>query len=336
MYLGEIPRYVLANVKYLSETFPNHEIVLITDSDRNASLIESLGSTHWSCPDIRTTWKKVSDFSAHKAAFRNDFWFKTVARFYALYEYQSLQPDTPLLHVEADVWLSPRFPLHLFSDLKNKVAYPLKNSSEGIASTLFLSDLQATKALIGHTEQSFVKNKHSTDVSVLGSFYKDFPNLFENLPTLPFGDSILRKQSPEDLSELLGRNLEKYRGIFDASSLGIHYTGVDPRNNWGLRTLFDSADSSMEFFDVLFTFDGEVLRLRYRESTAEIFSLHIHSKDSRFFNVKLSPRRLTDISNFDQRVIRNEFDGFNTVLIFAKTLIIGFLLKLRQGYRGLR
>ena len=92
----------------------------------------------------------------------------------------------------------------------------------------------------------------------------------------------------------------------------------------------------MEFFDVLFTFDGEVPRLRYRESTAEIFSLHIHSKDSRFFNVKLSPRRLTDISNFDQRVIRNEFDGFNTVLIFAKTLIIGFLLKLRQGYRGLR
>ena len=336
MYLGEIPDYVLANGVYLSETFPTHEIVLITDSQAQADRVDFHGLTSWVCPDVRTSWKKVSNFSTHKTSFRNDFWFKTVARFYALYEYKFLEPEEPLLHVEADVWLSQNFPLNLFSEIQGKIAYPLKNSSEGIASTLFVSDLKTLQVLIEYTERCFELDSLSTDVSVLGSFHQKFPGLFENLPTFPLGANFLKAPTSKELAKLLSRNFEKYLGVFDASSLGIHYTGVDPRNNWGFRTLFDTPGSPMELSEVLFTVDKNVPALKYAESVTEVFSLHVHSKDIRLFRTESYLSRLQAISSFNQAKRRHEFDGIYSLSIFVKTLITKFLLTLRQAYRGLK
>ena len=336
MYLGVIPEYVLANATYLSETFPDHNIVLITDSKEQASRVDSLGFTSWVCSDVRKSWNKVSNFSAHKVGFRNDFWFKTVARFYALYEYQSLAPNTPLLHVEADVWLSPAFPMHLFEEIKGKIAYPLKNLTEGIASTLYVSNLGTLRVLIDYAEKCFQLNPLSTDVSILGSFHTAFPYLFENLPTLPLEFDILRDPAVQELSESLNRNFEKYCGIFDSSSLGIHYTGVDPRNNWGFRGLFDTPGAPMELKKVKFGIRDGAPFLKYAGSLTEIFSLHVHSKDIRMFSTKTYVRRLLKISSYDQGRKRNEFIGLDSLFIFTKTFTIRILLLARQVYRDLR
>ena len=336
VYLGEIPEYVLANARYLSETFANHSIVLISDSKEQASRVDSLGFTSWVCSDVRNSWNKVSNFSAHKVGFRNDFWFKTVARFYALYEYQSLAPKTPLLHVEADVWLSPTFPVHLFEEIEGKIAYPLKNLTEGIASTLYVSDLGTLQVLIDYAEKCFQLNPLSTDVSILGSFHKAFPYLFENLPTLPLELDILRDPAVRELSESLNRNFEKYCGVFDSSSLGIHYTGVDPRNNWGFRGLSDTPGAPMELKKVRFVINDGVPFLKYSDNLTEVFSLHVHSKDIRMFRTKTYLRRLQKISSYDQGKKRNEYIGFDSLFISAKTFTIRILLRARQVYRALR
>ena len=336
MYLGEIPKYVLANAIYLSKIFPVHDIVLITDSRKQADRVKALGLASWVCSDMRTTWNTVSDSSSHGIGFRNDFWFKTVARFYALYEYQAADPGTPLLHIEADVWISRNFPIELFSELRGKIAYPLKNMSEGIASTLYVTDLDTLKVLIDFSEKSFRLNPLSTDVSILGSFHREFPKLFESLPTLPLSFDILKSPIPPELSESLNKNFEKYGGIFDSSSLGIHYTGVDPRNNWGIRTLFYSPGAPMELRKVRFEINRGMPFLKYKDKTIEVFSLHVHSKDIRLFRTKSSLKRLQQISQFNQKKKKNEYLGLDSLYIFMKTLLITFLLKLRQTYRAIR
>ena len=224
MYLGKIPRYVLANAVYLTETFPEHEVLVITDSIAQVKRLDSHGLSSWVCSNVRNSWSEVSESSSHNNKFRDDFWFKTVARFYAIYEFSSLFPHTPILHVEADVWLSPAFPFEILSRLEGKIAYPLKSSSEGIASTLYISELKSLQNLITFSEECFSENPFSTDVTILGSFYRNFPDIFENLPTLPKGARILRDFTNFELSNLLSANYEKYRGIFDASTLGIHFT----------------------------------------------------------------------------------------------------------------
>lgn len=333
VYLGDIPEYVLSNAVYLSEVFPDQNVVLITDSKAQATRVDSLGLNSWICSEVRHSWKKVSDVSAHKSSFRNDFWFKTVGRFYALYEYMNTFPEQSLLHVEADVWLSHSFPIHLFAEMQGRIAYPLKNSSEGIASTLFVEDSGALQILIDYTEKCFEINPFSTDVSVLGSFHKDFPSLFENLPTLPLGAPILGDSASDELSDLLSQNFEKYQGIFDASTLGIHYTGVDPRNNWGFRTLFDTAGAPMDLKKACFSMVNGRPFLKYAESEAEIFSLHVHSKDLRMFSAATFPNRLQALSSFNQKKRRNEFDGLNSLSILVKTLLVRVTLRLRQVYR---
>ncbi len=295
-----------------------------------------MGLTPWICSDVRTSWNQVSNSSGHKISFRNDFWFKTVARFYALYEYQKSDPKTPLLHVEADVWLSPSFPMQIISEIQGKIAYPLKNLSEGIASTLYISDLGISEALIDFSEKCFRTNPLSTDVSILGSFHLDSPELFENLPTLPLSFTILQEPSSPNLPESLNRNFEKFHGIFDSSSLGIHFTGVDPRNNWGVRTLFSSPVAPMDLNKVVIEIEGGFPFLVYEDRRIEVFSLHIHSKDLRWFYVESYLSRLYQISRYDQRKKKHELIGFDSLAIFSKTLLLKVLLILRQKYRSLK
>lgn len=327
---------MLANAVYLAETFPNHEVVVITDSISQVKILDSQGIASWVCSDVRESWSEVSNLSSHSNKFRDDFWFKTIARFYAIYEYYILFPHTPILHVESDVWLSPAFPLDVLGKLQGKIAYPLKSLSEGIASTLFIGGLEVLQNLITFSEECFMENTFSTDVTILGSFYKNFPDKFENLPTLPKGAEILRDSTNLELSELLSTNFEKYGGIFDASTLGIHYTGIDPRNNWGFRTLFNTPDAPMDLKLAYFGIIDNLPFLEIGRFNSAIYSLHIHSKDERLFHTSSYQKRMRKISSYNQKEIRNELGGIRSILILGETLLIRLLLRIRNRARSLQ
>jgi len=220
--------------------------------------------------------------------------------------------------------------------LEAKIAYPLKSSSEGIASTLYISELSVLRGLITFSEESFVENPYSTDVTILGSFYRNFPGKFENLPTLPKGAAILRESKNQDLSDMLCANVEKYSGIFDASTLGIHYTGIDPRNNWGVRTLFKTPDAPMDLRKAKFRIIKNLPYLETESCLTPIYSLHVHSKDKRLFESHSYLKRMIKISSFSQQKIRNEFCGLKTFSILGKTLVVRLLIWIRDKSRVLR
>jgi hypothetical protein len=328
--LGKIPEYVFLNAKYLAEIFPAYKVVVVTDSPIAFKSLKRRGISGWLCSDPSKSWAELWNSSEHNRDFRNDFWFKTVARFWSLSEYMSAHDYEAIIHVEADVWLSPSFPFPKFLNLGDKLAYPMKSLDEGLASTLYLGGRNSISALIKHTEESFKENGKSTDVSVLGSFWKGHEQLFYRLPSGPSSIFHHNLTGSQSTIESPARNFEKFNGLFDASSLGIYFTGEDPRNSWGFRTLFKDDHYEFDTRDLSISLKNNSLWLIQNENEYEVFSLHIHSKDRRFFNSIEVFERLSQISILDQHHERNEFLGTSTIRIFFTTLIYTIKIQVKR------
>ena len=222
--------------------------------------------------------------------------------------------DVSVLHIESDVLLLKDFPFSAFENLENCVSYPLKSDHEGIASVLYISDSLMAQKLIAYIEGcSRVKNS-LTDVSILGSFYKDCAEDYFPLPSaLPFAavDQVPNSQIEVDLS----KNLEYFGGIFDASSMGIYFTGEDPRNANGFIRLFSRLDHPIPVHEYIFNFSDVFLSATYKNSTAKVFSLHVHSKDLRLFNINKSSSRLDYLAKQHRLGEKLESQGFRTFKI---------------------
>ena len=328
--MGDVPIYLERNAINLTLTFPDHEVVVVSDSTDSLSKLNKVGVETWLCSNPLASNTEIVDLSSHNSKFRDNFWLKTVLRFFALEEYMSQHPAESVLHLEGDVWISQSFPFAILEELVTGIAYPLKTVNQGIASTVYIADLNSLKVLNEFVKQSFKDDAFSTDVSVLGKFHHIFPEHFTNLPTaLPEKSFLLEQTSPES-SDILSENLESFRGLFDASSLGIYYTGIDPRNNWGFRELFVCLDHKINFSKCRLVMNNSLPSIDFQDSSYPVYSLHIHSKDLRFFNYSESLRRLGHISQLDQNKSRREFSLIETPYIFLKTLSISILLRLRK------
>ena len=133
--------------------------------------------------------------------------------------------------------------------------------------------------------------------------------------------------------ETLSKNFDLFHGLFDASSLGIFYTGIDPRNNWGWRDLFVQLDHNIDFMNCSLKFENSSPYLDFQDHKIPIFSLHIHSKDRRFFNYYSSELRLISISARNQNKRSREFSIRETTPILLRSFIIHLILGIRQVFR---
>lgn len=330
VYLGDVPDYVEKNAVNLSSLFKDIETVIITDSESSYQRLKGRGVSTWLCSDQFETNSKIIALSQHNARFRENFWLKTVLRFFALEEFLKQTETKEILHIEADVWISKDFPVDKIREVSTALAYPLKSKDQGIASTVFIPNLSILQRLNSFIIESFQSNAFSTDVSILGDFHRAFPQYFYNLPTsLPRDDFYLGHSSTQERS-ILSKNYETFEGLFDASSLGIYYTGIDPRNNWGWRDLFVSLDHKIDFKNSKLFIKDSVPYLQYKEIEVQIYSLHVHSKDKRFFDYGQSIRRLEFISSLNQTKRYREFSARDTPRILFKSAVVKLLLSLRD------
>jgi hypothetical protein len=136
---------------------------------------------------------------------------------------------------------------------------------------------------------------------------------------LPFSTTVERvdQVTKTDLS----KNLEYFGGIFDASSMGIYFTGEDPRNANGYIRLFAKLDHPIPVHKYVFAFNNLTLFATYNEVAAKVFSLHIHSKDLRLFDVNQSSSRLDFLVQHHLLGERLESQGFKTFKIKAWDLM---------------
>lgn len=307
VYLGdELPTYLIQNLKYLNRTFPNEQIVFISDSDKSVQIVSSLGIRTWKFQGLAKVFQTYRHSLKHDWAFRSNFWFNTLARFFAIDAYMAEHPDDSHLHLEADNFLFLNFPFEYFRSLESQLAFPMESDELGIASVLFIPNLQAIKILIDTSVKEISENPFATDMTILGKIANGKEYLSSKLRVLPqeLQDTLKNTNYP-----LYFSSSAPIPGIFDAASHGQFILGIDPKNFRGVRKVF-SAQASHIVDPTQITYqikDENQLYISQGSDSWPIYNLHNHAKDVRLYSsakrLKLLERRISQLKSGE----RNEF-----------------------------
>jgi hypothetical protein len=218
--------------------------------------------------------------------FRNGFWRYTLERLLAINMVHNLRPNTSQIHIESDVLLLPGFPMSYFSKLE-KISWLESSDNSDIASIIYFPNQNLTENFANHILIYIRDNSSPTDMHALYCLRKKYPTIYgllpsknENFPKLEMRNSDLSNQEVP------------LNGIFDAASIGMWLTGIDPRNSYGITRYFSTVQlSSSKFFIKpqvypLNFVHGEGLYFIDGPNKLQIYSLHIHSKSRSIFSNK--------------------------------------------------
>lgn len=285
VYLGTtIPKYVTANMSQLMSRFPNYDLVFIGDDPKSCKKVSDLGFRTWLSPDPESAWELNRYSLSHNPDFREGFWFKTLARFFALNEFLKASPNASCLLIESDVWVSPTFPMDQFEHADFQIAYPLTTATQGVASTLFVKSQSQMQHFLDFSVEEVRRDPNSSDVTILAEYNKHFPERVLILPSGPTSTSAYNPGFQDLEPSLMSKQNPFQNQIFDGSTWGQFLTGEEPRNSWGFRMMYHLQlhhAVNPSYFD--FKHAQKKLIATYQGVEHVINSLHIHSKDTRVF-----------------------------------------------------
>lgn len=285
VYLGKqrMPEYVFANLNYLKNSFPDREVVLISDNVKTIDSFRNSPIKTFLCSDYLETSPDAYLNEIPDLQFRGGFWFYTIARFFALEQYLKMKPDIPILHVESDVLLLRNFPFEKFNSLSG-LAFPAVNLNYAAASTLYISDYAAASALCEFSRQEAYINPKITDMDILGSSLLPERVPVTYLPTAFGGENHFQDWVPPNGRKLLTTGIEKFHGIFDAMTWGQYLTGEDPRNNYGKKRIYGVQNHHSVAVDSYETkFLNGAIVVSCECGSFPLYSIHIHSKELQLF-----------------------------------------------------
>ena len=280
-----LPKFLFLNISRTLKQFPQHEVVLITNPEcriRNNLKVKLF------LYEINDDIRKLSEIMKHPRNFRNNFWFNTVLRFFAIEALQKYQ-ELETIHVESDVILSRDFPFNHFVNLEKSMAFPLVSRERGIASIVYFKDLNVVTRFNKFISSSIHSDPSTTDMIILRKFYEVNPQYVQILPTLPIAKIDSFSIVEPEIQILFNNAYEIFQGVFDGADLGIYLAGIDPRNNRGRRLLRHKIPNNyVQIENLNFVFDEQrqfISLLSQKDDFQNpIFNLHIHSKDIRYFN----------------------------------------------------
>lgn len=284
VYLGsKIPKYARKNLKYLAHSFPNREFVLLVDHAKNYSSKSMRNVKVIRISDPSITWKSGNVILKNSPGFKNDFWYKTIARFKAIEEYMKSN-DECSLHIESDVLLSHSFPFALIESISQNFAFPLINDNQGIASLLYIKNYDAAKLLVNFAEQILARNAKYTDMDILGLLYKEREQDVCVLPTID-SELMLLADSFKNHCLDIGRHASKFNGVFDAATLGQYFFGLDRiHTNGFLKTRVYLPHHYLDPRNIRLVIDEGSYYALINDKRVAVYNLHLHSKVEKFFS----------------------------------------------------
>jgi hypothetical protein len=279
VYFGkQIPKYVLYNLRGMAKLFPTSEFTLITDNQKVRKKLLASNITSLILKDDTFERFGLNNQLQHDWHFRAGFWRKTLSRVLTVCEFQ-INVGRPVLHIEADVIVSSKFPIHDFTSIPKGVAFSMISGSLGIASLLYLRDKESSSHLLNYVLGQAQKNPSITDMSVLGQYKLDHPDKVFTLPHISGNNHPLYRE--------LEKNAREMKGYFDPAQFGQYFFGIDERNSRGWRRLFDRELLPQVFSHQLRLKISKRRFLVYIENREyELFTLHIHAKDLRAFKAQ--------------------------------------------------
>jgi hypothetical protein len=299
----KIPEYLRLNIDRTRKLFPGYRIVLITNPDCKFKSKPGIDIFEFT-PDSSADY--VASKLSHPREFRNDFWFKTILRFFALRTLQDFEEEETL-HIESDVILAQDFPISQFTQFGKLLSYPLVSHERGIGSIVYVKNLEIMQRYIDCVLKLVERNSNTTDMLILREFYDLNLKDIQILPTAPTNQTSFQQSIEKPILEQMENGQRIFRGVFDGSDLGIFLGGIDPRNNKGRRIL---GHEIQENYVVV-----KNLKLEYSSSRnfvsildvknnthVPLYNLHIHSKDLRFFDI-----------NKSSKILKKRVDEFETL-----------------------
>lgn len=285
MHLGSrIPRHLKLNLRRTSELFPEKNIVLLTDQTKRLPK----GNYRIERVISRDDFDEASKSLNHPLEFRNGFWISTLLRLTAVARYTQLTSQ-PILHVESDVILSKDFPFKKIENLGEVTSFPLVSPGQAVASILYIGGKSIGTKFSKFIDREVQENPDTSDMRLLNAFREFSPELVEILPTGPSISVVYLDSYLTSFLDKTSKNLEALGGVFDAIDIGFFLFGEDPRNNRGYRIIRKLDESSYLRLNTLrFSFDRkrEFINLEYGGNSYPLYTLHIHSKDPRAFNLR--------------------------------------------------
>ena len=299
-----LPAYLVENLLRTRKLFPSSQVVLITDVFRKCKKLKDL--QQYLVSDLSKNYDSVLKSIGRDASFRSGFWQYTILRYFALYEFLLAHKKNSLLYIESDVWISQNFPIKKFTGL-NRILLPFSTETQGVASTLFIPNVEIAKVFIDFISKDLKQNPEATDNDILGrclTFLDD--KVIGVLPSyIPTNESV-----SESFRDQTIKNLNFFDGIFDAASWGQYFTGLDPMNSGGWMEIYrDQSHHLVKPSSYLIRLESNNLIFVTKElKTVPLYSLHVHSKDKRvfknekFLNTRFSRYSKKPISEFIFRV----------------------------------
>jgi len=299
VHLGSrLPNVLKANLKYLKGF--GRPIYLITD---NKSIEKRFTNT-----EVRTYYyeQTLREFTSielnttHNLRFRDGFWAKAIIRLIALESFMKYSNCKSLIHLESDIWISQHFPFELLQSQNEKISFPLESVGHGIPSVIYVPNVKSIENLVNFVRESIYEDSSATDMSILYNYAVKFRQEVNLLKTIPMmGDFSRSEHANEFVSQITCKS--ESEGIFDALSIGMYFMGEDPRNNKGRRQLFiEKSGSFLNLENSFLSFKGDRLLISKRGFEAEVYSIHVHSKDTRVFKLAIF-RRLVRLRSYQSR-----------------------------------
>lgn len=274
-----VPRYLQLNMISTIEKFPDAKVVLIHNNKKTNQIHSNLWKFEYQPGAISLS---IENSLNHPKDFRNNFWFSAIQRFDALRLYIE-KSNEPILHLESDVIISKDFPLDKFIMSEIKIAFPVVAKNRGVASSVFIRDLETAEKLIHFADETSSVNSNTTDMEILAGFFEENQ---DKAVMLPFGPNSASAYDESFILERVLPAFEIFSGIFDGNDIGVYLFGTDPRNARGVSYLGTSIPGNYAQVNKWnFKFDNlrQFINLEFDDIVIPIYSVHATSKQLTLF-----------------------------------------------------
>lgn len=284
VHLGnEKASHLSSNIKLIKTLFPHISINCVLSE--NSKLLRNLPLgintfTYKPTDKINTLFEsKIRD-----KKFRNGFWRFSLERLLAINTVHNLSPNTSQIHIESDVLLLPGFPINYFSKIE-KISWLESSPKSDIASIVYFPNQTLTEKFTEHVLSYIHDSPSPTDMYALYYLRKKYPANYGLLPTSSenFPKLVMHK------SDLTNQEVPS-DGVFDAASIGMWLTGIDPRNSYGFTKFFSTDKLVHSKFFIhpnsypLSFVGGQGLYFINGTKRLQVYNLHIHSKSKKLFS----------------------------------------------------
>ena len=324
---SSIPKHLARNLKRATLLFPTHQIFLITDQKMEKCISEKVTIYEYR---YNQDWLKLQSQLKHSRDFRENFWFTSTARFLALADFSNSLKEE-FLHIESDVIIADDFPFEKLSKANYDFLFPIVSDSNAIASTIYIKNSEAANYLAKFSLMESEKNNLTTDMYILSELSKRSDVNFAPLPTAPT-DSYKQSKVKNNFIQMSDLLILKFGGVFDGFDLGRYLFGDDPRNKRGFSTLRDNDTRTyldVRNLNLVMSPERDFPFLTNNSSDFHIpvFSLHIHSKNLKLFEIKKSKKSIKNYVLVSKKEPRTIF----IFSVFMKSALKSFNRRLKRS-----